>query len=97
MLNSRSIVASLKTTPKFATTRFVASLKATIITLRFVTSLKATTTTPRFATSLKAPLGIKIWNKLESNNGICGKLENNNGICKKLENSKLEGSNNCPL
>jgi hypothetical protein len=65
--------------------------------LRFVTSLKATTTTPRFATSLKAPLGIKIWNKLESNNGICGKLENNNGICKKFESNKLEGSNNCPL
>ncbi len=97
LLNSRSIVASLKTTPKLAATRFVASLKATIIALRFATSSKATTATPRFTTSLKAPLRIEICNKLESNNGICSKLENNIGICKKLESSKLEGSNNCPL
>ncbi len=82
---------------KFAITRFVASLKATIIASRFATSSTTTMTTPRFAPSLKASLGIKICNKLEGNNGICSKLENNNGICKKLENSKLEGSNNCPL
>ncbi len=89
--------SKLENTPKFATTRFVASLKATIIAPRFATSSTTTMTTPRFATSLKAPLGIKICNKLEGNNGICNKLGNNNGICKKLESSKLEGSNNRPL
>jgi len=96
-LNSGYIGANLKTTPKFVATRFVASLKAIIITLRFVASSKATMTTPRFATSLKAPPGIEICNKLEGNNGICSKLENNNGICKKLESKKHEGSNNCPF
>jgi hypothetical protein len=37
--------------------------------------------------SLKAPIGIKICNKLESNNGICIKLENN----------KLKGDGNYSL
>jgi hypothetical protein len=55
-LNSGSIVAQVENTPKFATTRFVASLKATIIALRFATSSTTTMTTPRFAPSLRATM-----------------------------------------
>jgi hypothetical protein len=36
---------------------------------------------------LKAPIGIKIYSKLEGNNKIC----------KKLESSKLESGNRCQL
>lgn len=92
LLNRRLIVVSFKVTSQFATMRFVASLKATMVALgfatrRFATNLKAPTTLPRFVTSLKAPTWI----------GICNKLESNNMICNKLESNKLEGSDNCLL
>ncbi len=76
LLNNKSIIVILKAT----------SIFATIVTPRFASSLK-TTTPLGCVVSLKAPTRIRIWNKLESNNGIC----------KKLENNKLKGDGNFPL
>ncbi len=54
---------------------------------------------PRFASSLKAPtpLGCVVSLKAPSRIKIWNKLEGNNGICKKLENNKLKGDGNYSL
>ncbi len=71
LLNNKSIIVILKATLIFAT-----MVTPWFATTWFASSLKATTPLG-CVVSLKAPIGIRIRNKFEGNNGLCKKLESN--------------------